>query len=840
MSTKTTFKRVALVAVASLGFGVLTSVAPANAADPAVITALSAGTPTPVRVGVVSSVTITASHVADTTNNAFIAAAKVTTAPTTSKAKTDTNTSTLGVTIATGAGTGESLTQANAYVVGGANAIVGSSEDAAVSTTFKVNFVADVEGTYTVLVSVGNTAYTAGNQTVAVTFTTVGAPTALTITKVAGEVNNSSTSASAGSFFGASYKVTMKDSNGNATALGIDEDLKVTISDTTYLNLNSATISSAAGKKDYTILVGKAATILTSGTATLTVTGSGLLSPTLTTNTTVSRVLTDAAVATDTVACTTAANCISATGGTDAGASGTFTATVKGAVSLTIGGLSSLTTADLVYGVNVIDNSTGVANRYSTSVTLATTTVAAATTSVKFTAPAPSALGTVVLDGFGDNEVTLTYAKGYAASVTIQGQAAVLSATAGKNTFTVKVADQYTSALAYQSVSVSVAGRNTVASTALGVTDANGLISYSLTDAGTTGTKDTVTFSIVGGSGGATTYTGAAVITYGTVTVDTVTVSGGSKAETVAGSTLTAINAADNGPETSRVAIKAVVKDASGNLLSGVPVVFTVSSGAIYKTAAIDYATVYTATDGSASTHVFDWKPGTQTITATAGGKSSTDYLTWGSAAASAARVLSATATGDIVTVKVVDRFGNAVKGVSVDLSRTGTGLFGNGSSTQTAVTDKNGTSDVRFSGTGTVVAELAATYTQAYDVAGEIDETAVTAAVAGTTKGTGASLAPAGVAKVSVAIEESANSTLAAATAASDAAAEATDAANAATDAANAAAEAADAATAAAQDAADAVAALATQVTEMMDAMKKQITALTNLVIKIQKKVKA
>jgi hypothetical protein len=78
------------------------------------------------------------------------------------------------------------------------------------------------------------------------------------------------------------------------------------------------------------------------------------------------------------------------------------------------------------------------------------------------------------------------------------------------------------------------------------------------------------------------------------------------------------------------------------------------------------------------------------------------------------------------------------------------------------------------------------------------------------------------------------------AASAAADAAAEATDAANAATDAANAAAEAADAATAAAQDAADAVAALSTSVTAMVDALRKQITSLTNLVIKIQKKVKA
>jgi hypothetical protein len=95
-------------------------------------------------------------------------------------------------------------------------------------------------------------------------------------------------------------------------------------------------------------------------------------------------------------------------------------------------------------------------------------------------------------------------------------------------------------------------------------------------------------------------------------------------------------------------------------------------------------------------------------------------------------------------------------------------------------------------------------------------------------------------------AVSENAPAT-AAAQAAADAAAEATDAANAATDAANAAAEAADAATAAAQDAADAVAALATQVAEQInalkmqnDALRKQLVAITNLIIKIQKKVKA
>jgi hypothetical protein len=77
-------------------------------------------------------------------------------------------------------------------------------------------------------------------------------------------------------------------------------------------------------------------------------------------------------------------------------------------------------------------------------------------------------------------------------------------------------------------------------------------------------------------------------------------------------------------------------------------------------------------------------------------------------------------------------------------------------------------------------------------------------------------------------------------ASAATDAANEATDAANAATDAALAAADAADAATAAAQDASDAVAALSASVSKMISSLRAQITSLTNLVIKIQKKVRA
>ncbi len=99
-----------------------------------------------------------------------------------------------------------------------------------------------------------------------------------------------------------------------------------------------------------------------------------------------------------------------------------------------------------------------------------------------------------------------------------------------------------------------------------------------------------------------------------------------------------------------------------------------------------------------------------------------------------------------------------------------------------------------------------------------------------------GAAVAPAGQVKVT-ATAAIVNSSVDAAT---DAANEATDAANAATDAALAAADAADAATAAAQDASDAVAALSASVSKLISSLRAQITSLTNLVIKIQKKVKA
>jgi trimeric autotransporter adhesin len=155
---------------------------------------------------------------------------------------------------------------------------------------------------------------------------------------------------------------------------------------------------------------------------------------------------------------------------------------------------------------------------YDTYVTVAAGTATVPTITTSITAPAATEDGTVVLD-FGPSVATMTYQKPAAKTLSVADSVnSVLSATAGTNKFTAKVVDQYGTAVANHSVSVSVSGRNTVAAKTLGLTDANGLVSFSITDAGTTGTRDTVTFTATVSAGG----TGSAVayVNYGTVTVD--------------------------------------------------------------------------------------------------------------------------------------------------------------------------------------------------------------------------------------------------------------------------------------------------------------------------------
>jgi len=186
-----------------------------------------------------------------------------------------------------------------------------------------------------------------------------------------------------------------------------------------------------------------------------------------------------------------------------------------------------------------------------------------------------------------------------------------------------------------------------------------------------------------------------------------------------------------------------------------------------------------------------------------------------------------------VVTVTPVDASGNKIAAVSsvALLASSSAGITAN-----TALTISGTTS-------ATVLADGTSLSTAAYDgtdkTAGSYSIVVFMPQASGTVtisaKG-GTALPLAG----QVAVTASASVVNASVDAATDAANEATDAANAATDAALAAADAADAATAAAQDASDAVAALSATVATLIASLKAQITSLTNLVIKIQKKVKA
>jgi hypothetical protein len=832
MSTKTTFKRIALVAVAALGFGVLTSVAPASATAGA--GTFTIGTPSATRVGAVvtTPVTFTVASGTLSTGETMTIKSQLLSRPVGSAAD---------ITFAAG-------TQNNTYN-NTDRFTVGSDRNGKTSASLNATITPDVAGTYSFLVyraSASGAAYAAGNTSAVLTFTTsAGAPASATLSPV----NATSVSGISAANGGALVKVTLLDAAGTATSLTPFESF-----DLTALSANGYTVGFANGGNAVTALSASAFTngvayvnvgIAAAGAADDSVVVTAKVSgATVATLGTVQLSFLAAEVAQTTLTVGQASTTTAGKGGYGTLSSNAIPvdpSRTSHSWSLTANAAPSATlTTD--YGVTVTDTSggiTGVAGlKYTRAVSLAKTlatadfAVAGAWLTTQSYILTPLTSGTAAA-----LTVTATANTTYTATVTAP-TTSILSAYKAANTFTATVTNAYGVATANVAVAVSVTGRNaSVVNTNL-VTGATGTVSFTLTDAAAStviNTADTVTFTPASGTAGSATINYVSAITAGTVTV-----AGGSKAETLAGSTLTAVYAAD-GAENGYVAITATVKDANGALLVGVPVTFTVDKGAIVKTATTDYSLQYTNSSGVATTRVFNWIVGEkQTITATAGGKSSTDYLTWGSATNTSARVLSATVSGNTVSFKAVDRYGNPVNGAVIDLSRVGTGFFGTGASTGTATTDVTGTVEVQFTGSAVVTGKLAATYAQAYDKAGEIAATAVTAAVAGTTTGTGASFAPAGVYSVSATVEAGSDAATSAATAASDAAAEATDAANAATDAANAAAEAADAATAAAQDAADAVAALSTQVAEMVSALKKQITALTNLVIKIQKKVRA
>jgi hypothetical protein len=256
MSTKTTFKRVALVAVASLGFGVLTSVAPASAAEVAAAS-VSAGTFTTTnpsgRTGVAYTGTVVWTVATGNTDNDTVnTAVAVVNAPAGS-------TATPTQTVAAGTGTDG--------VTNGLFTMNGTSGGTATST---VSFTPDVAGSYTLIAyhdRDSNGMLTAGEASATKTISVVSGADAVTATIV--QYNTSAATGATGN--GALVRISLTNSAGAAASLGSFESLTAAVSTGVVYKVNNSTSNADAAS---VVLVrgsfnssGRAYLNLTSGSA---------------------------------------------------------------------------------------------------------------------------------------------------------------------------------------------------------------------------------------------------------------------------------------------------------------------------------------------------------------------------------------------------------------------------------------------------------------------------------------------------------------------------------------------------------------------------------------------
>jgi hypothetical protein len=501
------------------------------------------------------------------------------------------------------------------------------------------------------------------------------------------------------------------------------------------------------------------------------------------------------------------------------------------------------------------------------------TTDSAGNFSVSFTNTAPVAGATLTLVltggtafGAGTYTATITWAKPTATTISVADPiSGVYVKTGSTNVTTVKVEDQFGTAVSGEAVRVSLSSTsaNYSATTTIApiTTDATGTATYSLVGGATTATLDAITFtSVTSGATAPMTYNyvttvpvvATMVASYGTTwgTAATLVPSTGIYASGTTAFTifnerdLSKALSADASATNDQISLSYTALTSAGVSATGAVVTVTAGAGGHIVGATglpVKSRNFVVGASGVTAFNVLATGTGAVTFTATSGTVSTAASM-WVANAATDARFVKITAaatgtangSGVPVTVTVTDRNGNAVSGVDVNVVASGVGSFMGGSITNSFRTDASGTytflANTIVSEGG--VAKFTATSGTTADfdsAAGYVGATAVDSTLAAGNSSASHSITFAAGASASDVAQ-----------AATDAAAEATDAANAATDAANAAAEAADAATAAAQDAADAVAALSAQVATLISGLKAQLTALTNLVIKIQKKVKA
>jgi hypothetical protein len=266
----------------------------------------------------------------------------------------------------------------------------------------------------------------------------------------------------------------------------------------------------------------------------------------------------------------------------------------------------------------------------------------------------------------------------------------------------VNVKDQYGVAKQFYTVNaaLSAASRNFGAIFTAQFTDADGNATITLKDVSTSTTNLTDVLSIgvqapqvTLTNGGLLTGTAdrALTINYSaTGLYSTLTLAGGTAATTV-----TREIESSTGSTLATVSLVPTLRDALGANVAGVALTYTGSEGVYFRTAQATRPTtgdVKTITRGSAVTvFAFGTKPGVATVTVTGGGLTATATFTVSAAVVATARVVSAVADKGRVTATVKDGWGNPVAGITVGFASDSKGIFGNGTSSTSAVTDATG-----------------------------------------------------------------------------------------------------------------------------------------------------
>jgi hypothetical protein len=883
MSTKTTFKRIALVAVAALGFGMISTVS-ANAAaiEP---TAVTVGTIPTAQVGVANKVPVTITLPSgSTTADTFAVMVRITSAPAGSAYRSINVSPTL---VAGVAATGNTTTAiinidkatGNGGVLGtvtastdGINVVANFSPSTAqvvstvLSATFNVYVTPDVAGSYTVLVSTNgddnatpdNAGYTAGDANASYTFTTAAAVSTVTLAQVAPTGNGIATSTKSN---GMIFKATIKDSAGAASQLGANESIRVYASSKTGTVTLDAIRSTSAGNTlttqtntaEYTLTNADFTSGVaylkftndTAETAVITAVGTGLLSSTITStlSLTTKTASTVAATGVFTDSTAQAAAIALGTGGHTA-VTGTYASTssrtaTSHSYKVTLGTPATLA-GDFVTG-SVVDTSGKITGLTAATYgyAIATTAVGTATTggeaAVSITATLSTAAQSFTVTVAS---ATLTVTSATSAVTTISAispsATTVRQADGASTAMTLRVLDQFGAPMATEVVTAATTGRNVSTSSTSLVSDATGYFTYTRADAGTSATvnkQDVVTFT----SSSVTSVTKAITVVYGSTAVSKIACTSGAELDTATSVTYRDISSADGAEKGAASLCTVTVTDANGAIIVGVPVtVTTASAGAAVLSTS---ATLYTGAAGTVAPQVYAWTIGAKTFTVTAGGVTSTETVNYHQNDAAEVRSISVVADGNRHLVTAKDRFGNPVPGVRIYGTRTGNGLFGGGSPTANAITanpnvDDSTTGVAEFifnSGSNDSVVK--------YQVASAADTPSATYGYTSALKGSsddGTTALTASVAGTALVAEKGVgasfdaagvNSVTAAIAAGINAADTAADAAAEATDAANAATDAANAAA----EAADAATAAAQDAADAVAALSTQVSEMVN-----------